>query len=895
MDTRRRAEEVFEAALELEPAERSQYVARVCAYDAGLLRQVVALLGAHDRTDGVLEQDARALLRPEPMPERLGAYRLMRELGRGGMGVVYEAERDDGQFRRRVAIKVLRAGTEPVLRQRVVAERQILAGLDHPDIARLLDGGVTPDGRPYLVMEHVDGLPVDVYCDRMRLSVAERLHLFIIIARAVDYAHRNLVVHRDLKPSNIMVTTDGGVKLLDFGVAKLLNPALGGPTPHTLHDRLALTPEYASPEQLRGESLTTLSDVYALGVLLYELLTGRRPFAAAGLAPLLRAVSDDEPVPPSARVARSETAPALDGGSRTCDPAAVARARHTTPARLARTLAGDLDAIVSTALRKEPRHRYGSAELLAQDVERYLEGRPVLAQRRGRAYAFGKFVRRHRVPALAIALAVVSLLGGTAAALWQAAVAREQRDRAAEAHSQAEQVTEFVLDLFETDALQPWVRGVVTARDLVQRGTERIDDLAGQPLVQASLLGALGRAYDGLGEYEEGQRLTQRALTIHLTQPRRDELATAEMWLQLGVLQRRRSEYDSAQASFFAARAAVEGGPPAPRLLGDILHQLASIAIYRGDLLEAERRITDALEQMRRELGETHAVTVNTLAQLASVQWRRGRLEAEATFRRVIELRPRVPGFSRADLQNDRMGLANMLLTERLRLDEAEATFRSVIAATPAGQPASITLGVWARENLSIVLEERGEFAEAERLRHEELRMRRAVHGDDHPSTGGSLTALARFMTRRGRFAEAQQLLDEAGATIRRTVGERNAIFASWLFDLGALHLARGDLHSADSLMARGLDLRAQLTARKGGPFAVSLRDHAEVKIRLGQYELAETMLNEAMDIARAQTVERGREARRIHAGFAQLYEARGRPADARRHRELAQPMPIVQ
>jgi serine/threonine-protein kinase len=276
MDTRQRAEDVFEAALELEPAARSEYVARVCEYDPALLRQVMALLGAHARAEGVLDLDAVTLLRDvsDAPPERLGAYRVVREIGRGGMGVVYEAERDDGQFLRRVAIKVLRAGHDPALRQRVLAERQILASLAHSDIARLLDGGVTPDGRPYLVMEHVEGFPVDVFCDRMRLSIPERLQLFILIARAVAYAHRNLVVHRDLKPSNILVTADGNVKLLDFGVAKLLNPALVGVTSHTLPDRLAFTPEYASPEQLRGEALTTVSDVYALGVLLYELLTG---------------------------------------------------------------------------------------------------------------------------------------------------------------------------------------------------------------------------------------------------------------------------------------------------------------------------------------------------------------------------------------------------------------------------------------------------------------------------------------------------------------------------------------------------------------------------------------------------------------------------------------------
>jgi serine/threonine-protein kinase len=895
MDTRRRAEDVFEVALELDPAKRSEYVGRVCESDGQLKRQVLELLDAYERAEGILELDPGGLMRneTEPVPERLGAYRIVREIGRGGMGVVYEAERADGQFLRRVAIKLLRGGQDPALRQRVLAERQILATLEHPDIARLLDGGVTGDGRPYLVMEHVEGLPVDVFCDRMRLSIPERLRLFTMIGRAVAYAHRNLVVHRDLKPSNIMVTADGRVKLLDFGIAKLLHPALRGVAADTLPGRLAFTPEYASPEQLRGDALTTVSDVYALGVLLYELLAGRRPFAASGLGPLLRAVSEDEPERPSTRVLRSEMVPSLDGGTHTIEAEAVARARHTTPARLARTLRGDLDAIVALALCKEPQRRYGSAELLVEDIERTLDGRPVLAQRRGRAYAFAKLVRRHRTVALALALGAISLLVGSAAALWQAAAAREQRDQAQAARAQAEQVTEFMVDLFQSAAPGVSVQGTVSARDLVRRGNARIDELSGQPLVQASMLDALARAYEGLGDYEEAQRLTQRALTIHESQSSRDETAVASLLFHRGILQRSRSEFDSAQATFFAARAAVERGPAAPKLRADILQQLASIAIYRGDAHEAERRSIEAWEQQLRELGETHRATVSALANLASVQWRRGKLEAEATFRRVLELRARQPDHTRIDLMKDQMGLATMLVSEALRLDEAEAICRSVIAATSTDSREFIDLAVWSRHLLAAILEHRSDFAGSERLHREDLAIRRAINGDQHPGDAETLMVLANFLKRRGRFAEADTLLRQSGNIIRQSLGEQHMAYAGWLTQVGLFHLDRGDARAAEDYITRSMRLREQLVGRSQGAHLVDLPQLALVKIRLREFEAAEQMLQQALELGRMQYVEGGRVLRGIHAAFAQLYTAWGRHAKAEQHRALSLPAPI--
>jgi len=463
MDPARRCqiEALFDDALLQPTEERAAFVVERAAGDDALAAEVLALLAAHTRADGILEVGSAAdLLPPAEAPvERIGPYRVLARLGSGGMGVVYLAERDDGQFRRRVAIKLIRRGLDSIeVYRRFLAERQILAALDHPGIAKLLDGGTTEDGHPFLVMEYVEGLPIDVYCDRHRLNVEQRLRLFRQVCSAVHYAHQNLVIHRDLKPSNILVTESGQVKLLDFGIAKLLNPSLAGVTaPVTRTDHRIMTPEYASPEQVRGEALSTVSDVYALGALLYELLCGHRPYRLAGRSPVdvARAICEEDPERPSTRVLRAEVVARADGESAEISPAQVSAARGTTPERLRRRLRGDLDDIVMMALRKEPARRYASAELLGQDIDRHLEGLPVLAHRGGYWYRAQRLVKRHRVSAAA-ALAAISLVAGTGVALWSAAQAGRERDRAAEARDRAEDalarseaVTSFLMGLFE--------------------------------------------------------------------------------------------------------------------------------------------------------------------------------------------------------------------------------------------------------------------------------------------------------------------------------------------------------------------------------------------------------------------------------------------------------------
>jgi serine/threonine protein kinase/predicted Zn-dependent protease len=414
--------ELFARALEREPGERSNFLRQACAGDEGLRAEIESLLVSFDGADTFLEDCPAADLLWEQSQaiagKKIGAYRIVREIGRGGMAVVYLGERDDQSYRKQVAIKMVKPGidTEQIL-QRFRNERQTLAALDHSNIVKLLDGGSTEDGSPYLVMEYVEGLPIDQYCDLHTLSIDDRLHLFRQVCAAVQYAHENLVIHRDLKPGNILIAKGGVPRLLDFGIAKLLNPGLTQVPLATRTGWRPMTPEYASPEQIRGRAITTAADVYSLGILLFELLTGHRPYRAAGqsLLEMERLVCETEPERPSVVVSRTEgKMSGDDDAAAVITPELVSTRRGLQPAELRRRLRGDLDTIVMKAIRKEPERRYSSAEEFSKDIERYLTRMPVLARKSTIAYRSGRFLRRHKeslATALTLLILVATLVG----------------------------------------------------------------------------------------------------------------------------------------------------------------------------------------------------------------------------------------------------------------------------------------------------------------------------------------------------------------------------------------------------------------------------------------------------------------------------------------------------
>jgi serine/threonine-protein kinase len=536
---RRRIDALFAEALERPAAEREGFLTEHTAGDDELRAAVEGLLAAAEDSQelapggglgGALGEDL--MRRHEDaqgmaVGSRIGPYRILGELGRGGMAVVYRAERVEGGFEQKVAVKLLRRGidTDEILR-RFVQERQILATLEHPAIARLLDGGVTADGLPYFAMELVAGLPIDQYCTRGELSLERRLELFLKVCRAVEHAHQRLVVHRDLKPSNVLVTADGQVKLLDFGISKMLASEpdrYAAPTTRT-QVRL-LTPEYASPEQVRGEPVTTATDAYQLGLMLYELLTERRPFKLVGRSPaqVEEAICHQPPEAPSTAVTRVLKGPVTG-------EAAGGLERHSW----ARRLRGDLDNIVLMALRKEPERRYPSVGAMAQDIERFLEGRPVTARPSSLGYRASKFIHRHRWVMAAVALVLVLI---TALVSWYSLSLARERDRARREARKASEVVTFLSGILGSADPMASGSGDLTSRGLLDEGMERMErDLADQPEIRAELLSRAGEIYRNLGIYDEAERRLRESLVLRRELYGEDSLEAAEGHHLLGDL-----------------------------------------------------------------------------------------------------------------------------------------------------------------------------------------------------------------------------------------------------------------------------------------------------------------------------------------------------------------------
>jgi non-specific serine/threonine protein kinase/serine/threonine-protein kinase len=498
----KRVKQIFQSALEVEPQGRASFIDGACAGDQGLRAEVESLLSHHDEAGSFIELSAfevaaRAIERQEDelAPGRMiGPYRIVSEIARGGMGTVYLATRADDQYKKQVAIKLIKRGmdTEFIVR-RFLSERQILANLDHENIARLLDGGTTTDGLPYFVMEYIEGRPIDRYANERKLSTVERLKLFRQVCSTISYAHQNLVIHRDIKPSNVLITESGAVKLLDFGIAKLLGPDPAAQTIEATDVAVRMmTPEYASPEQVRGEPMTTASDVYSLGVVLYELLTGHRPYLIKNRLPheIVQIVCHIEPERPSASVSR----PASGGA-----PSAI------ETARLRRRLSGDLDNIVMMALRKEPGRRYSSVEQLADDIRRHVEGLPVIARKDTFSYRAGKFISRNRAAVAVAAIIVLTLVGGIVATAWQASVARGQRAKAERRFNDVRKLASSVLFNYHDQIKN--LSGATPVREmLVKDGLAYLDSLAAEADDNPSLQFELAAAYMRVGDIQGGEQ-----------------------------------------------------------------------------------------------------------------------------------------------------------------------------------------------------------------------------------------------------------------------------------------------------------------------------------------------------------------------------------------------------
>ncbi len=858
-DRWRRVKELFQQALERPADEREAFIDDATAGDETLRREVRTLLSSHDSAADFLDDPPQAAaaqvidLRDggSRIGERIGHYKVLRRIGRGGTGSVYLAVRDDDEFQRRVAIKVVRRGmaTADILR-RFRGERQILASIDHPFIARLLDGGSTDDGLPYFVMEYIEGEPINVYCDRNQLSVDERLELFCLVCSAVQVAHQNLVVHRDIKPGNILVSADGVPKLLDFGIAKLLNPELSaGVQDPTVLEMRVMTPEYASPEQIRGGAITTTSDVYSLGVLLYELLTGRRPFQLDNLPmPDIEVlVGTTHPSRPSDVVPQTKSAARSLGSAPRLDPAAIAEARGAVPERLQRALTGDLDNIVLMALRKEPNRRYSSVEHFSDDVQRHLKGLPVRARADTLGYRAGKFVGRHRLGVAVGATAAVFGLALAATIVVQSGQVAVERDRAERSAERATAVSDFLQEIM---ASADPIRGVgrdVTVIESVEAAVPRIAaTFADQPDLQAAVRHTIGTTFARLGRLEEAEGQLRSALTL-------------------------RREASGASLETAAT-----------------LNSLGEVRFDRGDLQDAEQLYRESLETRERFRGRQHADVAEVLDNLANVLHERGNLgQAENMYREVLQIRRLVLGPDHRDVASSLNNLAT-IHHDRGELDDAERLYRESLELSRA------TLGdehpelATSLSNLAALLMDRERLEAAEPLLREALAMNRKVLGDRHPGVVNALENLAVLLDERGEHTEARELFLESLRMSRLIWGEGLNV-ADTLVSLGHVEMGSGSPERAEPYYAEALGV-IRRDPESGpeeliwvsGAYARSLLD-------LGRYRQSERALLEAMQTAQSQADPDAQLLGDIAADLVHLYEAWARPGEADAYRVLAQ------
>ncbi len=793
-------EELYEEALARPAQQRADFVREACS-DEELCAELLSLLEvapeASEYFDALTERLAvsvsHELEAAAGTPLQIGPYRIERQIGSGGMGHVYLGRLSPDSPP--VAIKVLRP---EILEEEVVrrfgVERSFLAGIDHPNIARLLDAGTGDGGtheqgtagrRPYFVMEYVDGLPIDRYCEVNRLGLAQRLRLFCELCAAVHFAHQNLVVHRDIKPGNVLVTAEGDLKLLDFGIAKFLDPSgMRWRGDETSAEVRLFTPDFASPEQVLGEPITTATDVFSLGAVLYLLLTGKRVhrFDSSSYPDMIRAITEDTPERPSTAVTRA---------------VAAGEALPVVGGSWGRRLKGDLDAIVLKALRHEPEHRYASAVDLSEDIGRHLDGEPVSAHRGGLRYRSGKFVRRHRWPLAVVAAFVLSLVVFS----W---VTLQARQRAELEASRAQAINRFLTDdLLEAADPRRLLGSDVTMKEVLDAASERIEGrFEEDPLIESDIRRSLGATYHQLGDYDSAEPQLRRALELREQELGRLAEPTIAALSNLANLLSDRAEYDEALAlQEEAVERARDGLPRDHSYRLSITNNLASLYSERGRIEEAEPLYREVLEERTRALGADDIGTIVTAVNLARLWGRTGR-EAESEDLLVDSLERSRRSLGEEHPHSFRIGTYLASLYNRQgRYEESEALHRRNLEGQLRSLGERHPDVLRTRNNLGAVLVRHGRHEEAYVHFQEVLAIRRETLGEEHPSTLMSMHNLAGGELERGNLAEAVALSREALGAAEKVFPEGH--FNRVLFGsrLGVGLVALGELKAAEPLL----------------------------------------------------------------------------------------------
>lgn len=826
----RRIEEIFQSVLDGPPEDRARLLDSACGDDPELREEIESLLASHEEsgfTAPAAFHDAVKVLeqRTQQLEEgrKFGAYRVLRTIGRGGMGSVYLASRADDAYRKLVAIKIIRRGldTDDII-ARFRSEYQILATLDHPNITRLLDAGTTNDGLPYFVMDYIEGEPIDEYCDVRKLNITERLQLFRGVCAAVCYAHQNLVIHRDIKPGNVLVTKEGVPRLLDFGIAKVLAPGTASGD-KTLPGRQPFTPEYASPEQARGEAITTASDVYSLGVLLYKLLTGRPPYRLAASAPanVEWAICDAGPDKPSAIVMREEAVSEKNDARIT--PDSVSQTREGTPDRLRRRLEGDLDNIVLVALRKEPQRRYASAEQFSEDIRRHLGNLPVIARPDTAGYRAAKFVARHKAGVGAAALLVATMSAGIAATAWQSRVAAVESKRSHVEAAKAQRINGFLQDMlsFSSPAYgssNPHKDPDAKVSQVVEQAAKRAEtELADQPEVLAEMERTIGELYYAQGRYDQAEQILRKALARYIRLYGADGHETVEAANMLANVLLRKGNTTEAEA-FFRNDIKIERNQAQKRNLDDrtmayVLGDYGSMLDQKGDNA-AEGYLQEALHYTSKLSGKERAYVAMLYNDLGDVAYRRGNLDDAERLNRAA-------------------------------LDE----YRKLPEGSYVEMGATLS-------NLGAILIRKGKYSEAEPFVREGLELRRNLLGNAHPDTAMSLFRLSDLLYRKGDYPGAETAARESVQVFNSasTTPANNPYFANPLMELGLIMNKTGRARDGEVYLREALEIRTHLLSKGNQLIGASEGALGECLTLQKRYATAEPLLLDGYRIMKSTT-----------------------------------------
>ncbi len=886
---------LFDKALELNSSERENFLKKECGDDSDLFNEVISLLSADEKQHSIFSGSVADYIPVDDATldgKVFGNYRAIKQIGTGGMGSVYLAERADGQFEQKVALKIVKPGmNSSEIIARFEEERQILARLQHPNIARLLDGGMSEMGLPYFTMEYVEGKPITEYCDENNLTIEQRLDLFKKVCDAVLYAHQNLVIHRDIKPSNILVEEDGTVKLLDFGIAKVFEEDEDQKFVTRTGMRV-MTPEYASPEQVRGEPVSTATDIYSLGLILYQLLTGCPPYEVHSTSALEmeRIICLTEPQKPSTMITKISSSGA--GTEQKTSPDFISRKRKTTIPKLKKRISGDLDNICLMAIRKEPERRYSSIAQFITDIDNHLTGLPITARKSTAGYRTRKFIQRHKVGVVITAIAVIVIALVTTFYTIQLA---EERDKAQLEAEKAKNVSEFLASIFQVSDPEQSKGETITARELLDNGVKRIEnELSDQPEVLANMLGVTGNVYKSLGLYNNALLLLQKSYFINDSLLGDDSPETVKSLNDLASLNFALGEYESAIEKFSEAltkRKSIYGEESleasesmndlamvlreqgdydqSEKLLNESLsirkkllsskspevaqsiNNLGLLKEDMGELDEAKELLEESLQIKEKIYGKVHPSYSETIGNLAFLLQQLGEYEkASKLFKETLQIDKQLYGEIHPSISTDLYNIASntALMGD---LNSAEKLYTDVLELDKkllGEEHPYIALDL---NNLAGILSDKGDYSKAEILYKESLALNRKIYGNEHPEVATSMSNLGVMYNRWGKYSKAEPLLKDALAMRIKLLGENHPNVVTSLNIYAALLASEGRYKEAVEQYRKSLALRIKMLGEDHPHTANAFLGLGNALIETNNFEEAEEKINRGLEAYR--------------------------------------------